>query len=56
MTPPRRSDAADLVAALAPLLPLRLGSLRVWGDWFGRPMDNIHTATPQQYQNHLLTN
>jgi hypothetical protein len=44
MTHPERTDAADLVAALAPVLPLPLGSLRVWGDWFGRPMDNMHTA------------
>lgn len=23
----------------------RSGTLQVWGEWFGRPMDNVHTCT-----------
>jgi hypothetical protein len=33
--------AADLAAALG---TVKRGTLRMFGDWFGRPMDNIHTA------------
>jgi hypothetical protein len=39
-----RGDAAAIVAALTPHLPLPLGSLCVWGDWFGKPLDNQHIA------------
>lgn len=28
---------------------LKSGSLRFWGDWFGRPMDNIHTVVSTEY-------
>jgi len=34
----------QVAAAIADHLPLTLGSLRVFGDWFGRELDNIHTA------------
>ena len=39
------TDQAHAIAeALAPLLPLRLGALKVWGDWFGRPYENGHVV------------
>jgi hypothetical protein len=38
------TQAAAIAAALAPHLPLPLGSLCVWGDWFGKPLDNDHMA------------
>ena len=39
------TDPAQAIAdALAPHLPLRLGALKVWGDWFGRPYDNLHVV------------
>jgi hypothetical protein len=25
------------------------GTLRFWGEWFGRPMDNIHVVTEAQF-------
>lgn len=28
---------------------LHSGTMRFWGDWFGRPMDNIHRATHAIY-------
>lgn len=28
---------------------LKSGSLRFWGDWFGRPMDNIHTVVRTEF-------
>ncbi len=40
----RKSEASAIAAALQPLLPMSLGSLCVWGDWFGRPGDNIHVV------------
>jgi hypothetical protein len=39
---------------MADHLPLTLGSLRVFGDWFGRPMDNIHTAVTVRSQGDVL--
>ena len=26
------------------------GTLRFWGDWFGRPMDNVHTVAKVIYK------
>jgi hypothetical protein len=40
----RKSQASAIAAALQPYLPLPLGSLRIWGDAFGRPGDNQHVA------------
>jgi hypothetical protein len=40
----RRSQAGAIAKALEPHLPIALGSLCVWGDWFGKPGDNIHTV------------
>lgn len=28
---------------------LRGGTLRFWGDWFGRPLDNYHTVVSAEY-------
>lgn len=44
----------DAAAALRSHVPLRLGTLRVYGDWFGRPMDNIHTAVSAQARGDVL--
>ena len=37
------SRIADLIQRQLPAL--KSGSLRFWGQWFGRPMDNVHTIT-----------
>lgn len=37
------SRIADLIQRQLPAL--KSGSLRFWGQWFGRPMDNLHTVT-----------
>ncbi len=36
----------ERIAASIEALPQRnrSGSLQVWGEWFGRPMDNVHTC------------
>ena len=44
----------QIVDALARLVPARLGALRVWGDWFGRPFDNIHTAVAAESRDRAL--
>jgi hypothetical protein len=36
------SDAEQIASKLQDLLPYRAGSMRVFGDWFGAPMDNEH--------------
>jgi hypothetical protein len=37
------SDAARVRDAILGALPeVKGGTLRIWGDWFGRPHDNIH--------------
>ncbi len=30
------------------------GSLRFWGDWFGRPLDNSHKCISASFENELL--
>lgn len=35
-----RELAAEIVAALP---GIKSGTLRIWGQWFGRPYDNFHT-------------
>jgi hypothetical protein len=37
----------DEIAADINALPpcQRSGTLRIWGDWFGRPLDNVHACT-----------
>ena len=37
-------ESKQLLKQLSGHFPVRLGTLKVYGDWFGRPMDNIHTA------------
>ena len=41
MEPAAIVAARDLQAVLT---VVKQGSLRVFGDWFGRPMDNVHTV------------
>src|SRR5262245_42487608 len=37
------SKAAGVQTRILALLPaLKSGTLRIWGDWFGRPYDNHH--------------
>ena len=40
----RKTQASAIAEALRPQLPMSLGSLCVWGDWFGRPGDNVHVV------------
>ncbi len=46
------SRIADLIHADLPTL--KRGTLRFWGQWFGRPMDNIHTITAASAEGDLL--
>jgi hypothetical protein len=40
------TDAARIADLIQRGLPtLKQGTLRFWGQWFGRPYDNIHTVT-----------
>lgn len=47
-------DGATAAVELGRVLPIRLGTLRVYGDWFGRPMDNIHTAVSVEWTGNEL--
>ena len=39
------TNAERIAGHFERLLPkLKPGTLRFWGDWFGRPNDNVHTA------------
>jgi hypothetical protein len=41
--PPRDCEANSIAARLRALLPCaKSGTLRFWGEWFGRPHDNVH--------------
>lgn len=36
-------DPAKIRAAILGILPdVKAGTLRIWGDWFGRPHDDVH--------------
>ena len=40
------TEAARIADLIQQQLPaLKAGTLRFWGQWFGRPMDNVHTVT-----------
>jgi len=40
------TDAEIVADRLSMRLPnIKSGTLRIWGEWFGRPYDNIHTIT-----------
>jgi hypothetical protein len=47
-------DAQEAAAALAPLLPLRVGTLKIFDDWFGRPADNIHSVIAVRAESNTL--
>jgi hypothetical protein len=49
------TPAAAIAHALEPHLPLSLGSLCVWGDWFGKPFDNGHSAVGVRHAGDDLT-
>jgi len=39
------TEAESIAVRIAGQLPrLKSGTLRIWGQWFGRPHDNLHTA------------
>ncbi|MGH7148751.1 MAG: hypothetical protein ACREKR_06540 [Candidatus Methylomirabilales bacterium] len=39
-----QTDAARMAERIRALLPgVKRRTLRIWGDWFGRPFDNVHT-------------
>ena len=35
-------DASSLASRINATKPLKAGSLRFWGEWFGKPYDNYH--------------
>ena len=37
-------ESERLLKQLSGHFPIQLGTLKVYGDWFGRSMDNVHTA------------
>jgi hypothetical protein len=53
---PGVSDAARVRDAILGALPnVKRGTLRIWGDWFGRPHDNIHRITGATADAHVVT-
>ncbi|MEG3089807.1 hypothetical protein [Sphingomonas sp. PB4P5] len=44
---------AERIAAELPLL--KSGTLRIWGEWFGRPYDNIHQIVGANADGDTLT-
>jgi hypothetical protein len=43
---PAPSEAERVAATINEAIPdLKTGTLRFWGEWFGRPYDNIHRVT-----------
>src|SRR2546421_7167666 len=49
------TEAAQIAAQVKHVLPhLKSGTLRFFGDWFGRPMDNWHTITDVSAQDDCL--
>ena len=37
---------ADRISAALP--NIKAGSLRIWGEWFGKPYDNFHTIKTER--------
>ncbi len=49
------SEAQQIVKRMTSLLPhVKAGALRIWGEWFGRPYDNLHTIIGCQADKELL--
>jgi hypothetical protein len=47
--------AESLAKRLSEQLPhVKVGSLRIWGDWFGRPYDNWHTVVGAEASGDVL--
>jgi hypothetical protein len=39
-------NTEEIINSIAESLPnIKKGTLRFWGDWFGRPYDNVHMIT-----------
>ena len=48
-------DAARIAARIQRALPnVKRGTLRFWGNWFGRPYDNIHTLLTCEADQNVL--
>lgn len=49
------TDARRIAAQINANLPqIKSGTLRFWGDWFGRPYDNIHRIVSCEADDDLL--
>jgi hypothetical protein len=49
------TNAEILANRLSKQLPrVKSGTLRIWGEWFGRPYDNVHTITTAVAQGDTL--
>lgn len=49
------SEAEKIVEQLSGNLPnVKSGSLRIWGQWFGRPMDNWHSLVACEAEGDVL--
>jgi hypothetical protein len=49
------SEAQQIAARVRSLLPkVKAGTLRIWGEWFGRPHDNYHTIVGCDGDNELV--
>ena len=53
---PALNDAARLRDAIRGALPdVKRGTLRIWGDWFGRPHDNVHRVVGAAAEGECVT-
>ena len=49
------SEAEQIAARIKAALPrLKTGTLRFWGEWFGRPYDNVHRVIDCDAKDDLL--
>jgi hypothetical protein len=49
------SEATEIAERIASALPdLKRGTLRMFGDWFGRPWDNLHTIVAAEAEENCL--
>ena len=50
-----QSDAHRICFRLSELIPnVKRGSLRIWGQWFGTPMDNVHRIVRCEVEDNSL--
>ena len=49
------SEAEQIAARITAALPrIKRGTLRFWGEWFGRPYDNIHEVIASNAEHDVL--